>query len=86
VNADKPRTRYVAGKYAKPMIMMRHWWVMHVRPGRYESDDLKGRDLVFLISNLVAHAFTITMLSLMPPPVAQRSRRSIITLRRVQCR
>jgi hypothetical protein len=25
VNADKPRTRYVAGKYAKPMIMMRHW-------------------------------------------------------------
>ena len=22
---NKPRTRYVAGKYAKPMIMMRHW-------------------------------------------------------------
>jgi hypothetical protein len=54
--------------------------------GRYESDDLKGRDLVFLISNLVAHAFTITTLSLMLPPVAQRRRRSIITLRRVQCR
>jgi hypothetical protein len=60
--------------------------VTHVRPDRYESDDLKGRDLVVLFSNLVAHAFTITMLSLMLPPVAQRSRRSIITLRRVQCR
>jgi hypothetical protein len=54
--------------------------------GRYESDDVKGRDLVFLISNLVAPAFTITTLSLTLPPVAQRSRRSIITLRRVQCR
>jgi NAD(P)-dependent dehydrogenase (short-subunit alcohol dehydrogenase family) len=25
VKADEPRTRYVAGKYAKPMIMMRRW-------------------------------------------------------------
>jgi NAD(P)-dependent dehydrogenase (short-subunit alcohol dehydrogenase family) len=25
VRADKPHTRYVVGKYAKPMIMMRHW-------------------------------------------------------------
>lgn len=25
VKADKPRTRYVVGKYARPMIMMRYW-------------------------------------------------------------
>jgi hypothetical protein len=25
VKARRPRTRYVAGKYAKPMIMMRSW-------------------------------------------------------------
>ena len=25
VKARRPRTRYVAGKYARPMIMMRTW-------------------------------------------------------------
>jgi hypothetical protein len=60
VKPDKPRTRSVASKYAKPMIMMRHWlgdrMFDRLVMSQMTETGLPSRDLVFLLPNLGAHA------------------------------